>query len=591
MHLRHAMLPLFGLFWIGPVTALAQTVELSAPATQSPSPSPTTDPETEKKVFDLLESISDQAANLHSSTNRIRASCAIADLIWTRDEKRARSLFTAAIAQLATRIGEIDYSEMESYQEVIRLQQSRQELLLRVAARDPEMAVNALSQTRLPVDINRGFANPQGELALEMTLANLLAARNPATALKLARAGLARGVSWNSISFLTQLYQKDPKSAQAFFAEIVARIKQDNVARNPELANNAWTLLSAFQPPQADEDTYRDLLNSVLASMMSLDRETQNGISMSQNFYYQLERMLPIVEKYAPARSSELRNWSQTVERTLDPQAKMYQDLGRISQTGSVEDMLALAAKYPPEFQNLLYQNAAWKAASEGNYDRANEISGLISDPVQRRQTRDQIEARAAGGKEEGRVAQARALVDKARTVNRKIELITQLANSLAAAGDKKGALELLADGKTLLAATPSSTLQINAQLRLAQTYIALDIDQAFAILQPILLKLNELVSAAAVLDGIDFRYLKEGEWEMPGANNLGAIVTTFDQTLSSLARSDFDRARKLTDQIERPELRTLIQIDLAQVALGGKPWNNQSFGGRIMSSGVMLMN
>jgi hypothetical protein len=571
--------------------AQAQTTEEPS-ASATPSPSPTIDPATEKKAFDLLESASEQAVNLHSPSNRIRASCAIADLIWSRDEKRARALFNAAVSLLATRISETDFGDVEGYQEISRLEQSRHELVTRIATHDAELALAALRQTRLPPGNTRGGWNVQSETNLEMNLATIIAAKNPEIALKLARASLARGFNWNLIPFMTQLYQKDAKAGQALYQDIVTKLKTDNFARSPESANNAMQLLSSFQPPQADEDTFRDLLSNVIGAMLGLDRSTSTGIGLSQNFYYQIERLQPLIEKYAPARAAELRNWSQTVERTLDPQTKMYQEMQRISRNGTVDDMLALANKYPPEFQNLLYQNAAWKALSDGDPARANEIIDMIPDPLQRRQMHDQIEAQTANAaKDAGKLAQARALVEKANSVNRKIELLVNMANDFAEANDKKSALELLNDGKVLLASAPQSAAQIRAQLRLAQAYSFLDRDEAFAILQPLIVKLNELLAAAAVLDGIDFRYLKDGEWEMPGANNLGAIVNILDQTLAHLGRTDFDRARKLADQVERPEVRTMIEINLAQMTLGGKPMSNEGFGARVISGNMVMMN
>src|SRR4051812_23443327 len=231
MHLRRALLllPLIGSLLIASAAAHAQEIDLQALPAPSPSPSPTIDPATEQKALDLLESISDQAANLHSSTNRIRASSSIADLLWTRDEKRARSLFTAAVNQLAARLGEIDFEDTEAYQEISRIQQLRQELIMRIATRDADMAINALYQTRLPADVNQAYGSNQNEVMFELNLANIIAGKNPAAALKLARAGLANGVSWNAVSFLLQIYEKDPKSAQTFFGEIVARIKQENL--------------------------------------------------------------------------------------------------------------------------------------------------------------------------------------------------------------------------------------------------------------------------------------------------------------------------------------------------------------------------
>ena len=117
-----------------------------------------------------------------------------------------------------------------------------------------------------------------------------------------------------------------------------------------------------------------------------------------------------------------------------------------------------------------------------------------------------------------------------------------------------------------------------------------LDTDAAFAILQPVVVRLNELVAAAVVLDGIDFHYLKDGEWIMPGVNNLGNMVSSLDQILAALGRIDFDRARTLADQIGRPEMRVLMEIDLVQTALGVKNPSNQAFSMRGLS-GLTIMN
>ena len=572
----------------------AQLVELQNPSAKPNVPAAKVDPVIEKKALDLLDSLTDQVMNLHAPANRMRAEIAVGDLLWSRDEKRARTLFTAALAQLTARIADLDYGDQEVYTEITRISQARQELVIRIAAHDPDLAIAALKQTRLP-DSNaraRSSWTFQNEANLEMSLANIITAKDPAAAVKLARSSLSRGISWNLIAFLNPLYQKDASAAQGLYQEIVAKIKDDNMGRSPDLANNAWNLLSSFQPPQADEDTYRDLLNTTLGYVLGANRETQTGMSMAQNFYYQLERMKPVVEKYAPARAAELRDWSRGVERTLDPQVKMYQDLRKVSENGTVDDMLALATKYPPEFQNLLYQNAAWKALTNGDTAKAKEITEMMPDPVQRRQMLDQLENQAANALEgNNKLVEARRLADKAKTIDRKIEILIRTAGELAASGDKKGGLDLLNEAKAIVASTPQSAAQMNAQLRLASAFMKADADQSFALLQPLVTKVNELVSAAAVLDGIDFQYLKDGEWQMPGTGNLGSLVYTLDQAVAALAQTDFDHARTLADQIERPEMRVLMEIDLAQTALGIKPMTAPQFGGRIMSGGMMIIN
>jgi hypothetical protein len=556
---------------------------------------PKLDPETEKKALDLVETLAEQVLNLRSSANRIRAEVQVADLLWARDEKRARTLFTAAVSQLTTQISELDYGDPEVYNEMTRINNSRQELVLRIAPHDGDMAIDALARTRFQGD-NRtrygGNWTASSEANLEMMLANVIAAKNPEAALKLARGSLSRGVSGSLLSFLPLLYQKDAKSAQVFYQEIVARIKDDNPARNPELANNAWNLLTSFQPPQAGEDAYRDLLTTMLGNLLSINRQTQQGMNQAQNMFYQIERIVPLIEKYAPARAAELREWSRGIEKTVDPNTQIYQEIRRVSEKGTADDIMALAAKYPPEYQNLLYQNAAWKAVSSGDTAHAKEIAEKIADPVQRRQVIDQLDNQAARAAEgDNKVIEARRLSEKASTINRKIEILLQSAMALSP-NDKKAALDLLSEAKSVLASSPQSAAELNAQMQLIQVYLRLDPEQAFGQLQPLVVRLNELVAAAVILDGIDYRYLKDGEWVMQqGGNALSNLVTSLDRMLATLGRVDFDRARTLADQIGRPEMRVMMEIDLVQMTLSGKPGSAPPifFGGRTFSSGGFI--
>src|SRR6185369_3047770 len=121
------------------------------PAPQ-PEPSVKVDPATEKKALDLIESLSEQVGNLHASSNRMRAQITVADLLWSRDEKRARSLFNAALTLLSARISEIDYGDPDVYQEINRIFSLRQELIMRIAVHDSDLALTALRQTRSQPD-------------------------------------------------------------------------------------------------------------------------------------------------------------------------------------------------------------------------------------------------------------------------------------------------------------------------------------------------------------------------------------------------------------------------------------------------------
>src|SRR6185369_5385703 len=97
-----------------------QAQVMVTPMSSVPPPPPTTeppklDPETERKALDLVETLSEQVLNLHAPANRVRAQTQVADLLWGRDEKRARTLFNTAVSQLANEISELDYGDSNVY--------------------------------------------------------------------------------------------------------------------------------------------------------------------------------------------------------------------------------------------------------------------------------------------------------------------------------------------------------------------------------------------------------------------------------------------------------------------------------------------
>ena len=549
----------------------------------------------ERKAFDLLETISDQVSTLHSPANRVRAEGAIADLLWTRDEKRARALIKSVSEELVAVIADIDFSDPEVYLQLQWINQERQEIVTRIAARDPDLALYFLRETRPQASTeSRPKWYSEFETNLELQLASRIAARDPARALQLARTSLARGFTWNLIGFLQELQQKDPKSAQSFYKDVVARIKDQDLGRDQEAVNPAWSLLASFQPPQADEDTYRDLIATLVSAALTVTPGDQFSINVAQNINGQMNSVMPQIEKYEPDKASALRQWSQNVERMSDPGTRMWRELNQVSQSGTVEDMLALALKYPRDFQNQIYQQAAWKAFSSGDVNRARQIvSDFVSDPIQRRQMLDQFDNQALSAAiNENKIEEARQLLSKVKAADQRLQIFTRLAAQLAGKGDKKGAQDLLLEARSFVDSWPPGSKKMWAQIQLAQSYSALDPEQSFAILQPLIVRANELIAAAAVLDGFDYRYLKDGEWLSPGGNTLGNLIQNLEQTLAMLARFDFDRARTLADQLERPELRLLTELDIARAALSAKSGGLPVNGLRIMTSNrVMVIN
>ncbi len=527
------------------------------------------DPAVERKALDLLESIAERIPNLSSPGNRVHLACSVADLIWSRDEKRARLLFENITREMAALIASVDLGDQESRNTLNWIHQQRQHIIERMAHHDGELALAFLRATRLPSLDSNPSGIPDNEINLEVLLAGRIAAKNPELALRMARASLSRGVSHNLLGLLTQLQQKDPATAQKFHRELVDRINDDDLAHNQQTASVAWSLVSSFQPPQADEETYREFIENLIRRTLTINPGEAFNYQSAQNLYHQLSGAMPLVEKHSPTRAPALRQWFQSIERTFDPSRRMNNELNEIYQKATAQEILGIASKYPIEMRPQIYQQAIWKVLNNGEPELARQMATEFLSGHQQQQMFSQIEHQTLWKAiNENKFAEAQRRLNTVRASDR-LQIVTQLAARLVKSGDKEGALALLDEARGLLASLPPSSGKLGVQLQLAHSYSSLNVDQSVTILQSIIAQVNELVAAAAVLDGFENRYLRDGEWMAFGHNNLSNFVNSLDQNLGQLATRDLDSARMLSDRLERTEIRLKTQLTIVQAVLG----------------------
>lgn len=527
----------------------------------------------DRQAFELLDTIAEGIPSLRAFENRLYLANAVADLLWSKDERRARDLFDIVTKEMVSAVAAYDPGDREHYNDLGVIQQHRREIIDRMARHDPEMAMAFLRATRFPLTLE-STQYRANETELEFHLAGLIADKNPAQALRLARSGLRKGLSYSVVQLLSQIHAKDPNAAQALHGEIVDHLKTKDLSRNHEVINVAWNLLTSYQPPAAKEETYRELIELLVGAALSVTPRDSASISFGQNYYHQLRSAMPQIEKYAPGRVSALRQWLQRVQRTQDPGTRMHQELNELGEKASVDDILTLAGKYPPEYQPQIYQQAVVKALSSGDPNRARQIiSELITDPAQRRQMLEQIEDQLTWNTvNENKIAEARQRLSRVKRVEHRVNILMSMAMNLSSTGDRKQALEVLAEARTLLDSSPQDSSKLTSRLQLAQNYSSLDSEQGVALLESIIMRLNQLVAAAVVLDGFENQYLKEGEWPRANYTNLGNLIRSLAQSLGQLASRDPAGALYLSNQLERPEIRLMAQLEIAQSLLAGMP-------------------
>src|SRR5260370_5459125 len=138
-----------------------------------------------------------------------------------------------------------------------------------------------------------------------------------------------------------------------------------------------------------------------------------------------------------------------------------------------------------------------------------------------------------------------------------------------------KLALRFLDDARTLVSKKATSYKDFEDQIKVADAYSALDAKKSFEVLEPGIAQLNELLSAAEVLNGFEVEVFKDGELAVLGHSDLVGMVARYGQELAALAKVDFDHARMTADRFLLPEPRLNAKLSIVQSALGSQPLNN----------------
>lgn len=132
--------------------------------------------------------------------------------------------------------------------------------------------------------------------------------------------------------------------------------------------------------------------------------------------------------------------------------------------------------------------------------------------------------------------------------------------------------VKLLDRASEYLDKVPAERWQMQWRIGIAARYCQVRNERCFTMAEPIIRRMNELVSAAAKLNGFDNHYLRQGEWNMTAEGGVGSLLTGLAQHAVYFGLCDFDRAVALTSQFERPEIRLMAQLKLAQGVLEGPP-------------------
>lgn len=539
--------------------------------------------ELERKTLLLVEEVIAGATTLKLPENRALIQSSVADLIWERDEKRARALFREALDNLKQATPLLSTRMSDEQKRALPLwRQQRKEVLQLVARHDADYALELLRATRLqplPGQLPNQF--PADEEGLEQTLAIQVAVNDPERALAMAEKSLStKGLSMELLHLLSHLNEKDEDLAKQLANTIISKLRSENLATNVEAAWLASVFLrmgahteepgsfvlgnmTGGKPYILDERQLRDLLEMVTGAAL-----TPSAHNVGLTFLYEL---MPEVEKYFPERVPALRRLLTASASNRAPQERVYFEYQDLLRHGTVEALIAAAAKEPEYVQETLYQQAAWKVLhEEKDAERARQI---INDNVRNSARREQmlrdldrVAFWEAARREQ--IEEVRRLITRIKSADERAGALIHLAYSAATKKEKKLALQLLEEARPLVSFKPRSDIQLYLLLQMARAYALVEPARAFEIIEPLVEQGNELLSAASTLSGffLPSGIFRKGEIVLPmGYANAGLTFRQFGKELAALARLNFERTKAAADKFQRHEARLIARLFIAQ--------------------------
>jgi hypothetical protein len=509
----------------------------------------------------------------------------------------------------------------------MRVFQLRQELVMAAARHDAALAYQLLASTKPPANLQpiadqRGpRANSMTDENLEQNLLGRIAALDPKFAAQNAEQLLEKGqfpVTLGEV--INQLRKQDPDAADKLTDKTVKRILAANLLTNTDASGLLVTLLrlgprtagdtttapasskpTTGRPAVLEQAAYVDLLSLVVDGALKATpgQNNQNrapaqrgrsgvgpGIGgrqtggpqpptdaqIEQNSARRLlamsQMLMPMVDQYLPAKAQSLRQKLTELGMPVSLAQTLNSNPGDLT----ADALVQAAATAPEQMQSRLYQQAANKALEEGDTERARQIATDHLQAGARDNVMKRIDFRELAKKaESARIEDVRQAMARLQTENEKIDFLIQVANGVQKTNQKL-ALQLLEDARQMTNRRATSYQHFDQQLRVARAFASFDPARSFEVLDPGISQLNELLAAAAVLNGFEINMFRDGEMAMQAGSGLTAMVNRFGQELAELAKSDFERSETLSGRFQLPEARVMTRLAIVQRMLRARP-------------------
>ena len=516
----------------------------------------------------MLDVVLAGARNLSLPQNRIAIASEAFPILWSRDEPRARNLVT----QMAGDFGQAASRSTESADRNARvfLNQQWQVAIREIASADAELALSFMNATRQYAQLGNPEQDEAQERELRLQIAAQEASRNPRNAVRQAEKDLQSpgDLPLELINLLSQISAKDPEAGSQLLRDVVSRVRGADLSLGDQNFNFALTLLNSQANSAADgaaPDQSLKTLADALASAALSPQFPENSLSA-------LQGVLPTLDQLAPSRMPALR---QKMEQSMGADNSTQENANPVAEaqaSGDPNQLLAVVDQASADVRPNIYQQVAWQLANSGELQQARQIADKLTDPFLRDQVIEQaVRTSASNAANQGQFATARQIVQELPSEEERATILAQFATSAAEAKQEKMAQEMLEEASGLLQNRPANSSVFAAQLQVAQAFAKVKPPRAVPMLERSASQLQQVLAAAAEMDGFlpYQRSFEEGELILTNGFLCNLLIRPYATAAAELASSDLPASRILADRLPLPEARLLAELFVVRSALG----------------------
>lgn len=605
-------------------------IETKPAVTEIKTQMPDVSPEVREKAFGLLKEVLAESENLKSSLNKLEIQFEIADLLWEKDEAKARNMFRSIFEnEEICNCQNISIEKVAARDAKFAAQLQGSEIIFEYLVK--QYPQDALNEAKKNLTGNSGgYFSPMVGNGILVKL-NLIYSHNSQNGADFARAiltnlkenklnvrytdynanyanrpsSLPANMANSSNMYLERkyptntkpkYYSNKPSNFPSANSNVNWNVKVNNVdfSEAREFFEMALSSKEPDQKGQTQKETRIDFKGNSLkvvarkgqtqmlteSELGELAKLMVGALIAAKKFNgWEVRGIYEPLKKYAPNEMAKLeKSLTPKRLREIKESSKLPSgifSLPSIPSNSAVKEKIPVPPNETPveKKEREFVDNVHYISS---NYSHCNiEEDAIVFARFQNKSKYpDMVEYfmdyMPVATAKIGNIKELRKYVEKEPGNSEKIKLLSYAADAVTTPNDKNDLAELLKETKISIPQSYKNVTEFNVMLNYAKILAAASPSQSFDLLESLLKDADEIINSAAVVaEFTEDESQENGEFRfMKMREQIAKKSPLTIGMIKKMAHSDFERTKKLADKFTRPEVRLFIKWHIANSLL-----------------------